>query len=311
MSLGPAVRSFVVGPGQAGARLDLVLLGWLGGPGATMSRKAVQRLIVAGAVTVDGRVRTHPSAPLAPGQRVRVAVARDEATPRSGRLDLLGESAVRFEDEWLIVVDKPAGVPTHATIDPSRPHLHGLVTALLAAREPAAAEAPYLAIHHRLDRDTTGLVLFAKDRRANRALAEAFAGRAVRKQYLALCQGHVEQRRWVVRNHLGRVSPPRHAARYGAVSSGGEWAETEFRVRRGAAAPHTLVEARPRTGRTHQIRVHLAEGGNPIAGDTLYGGVPGPRVLLHAWRLTLPHPRDGSVLSVESPPPAELRAAGD
>ncbi len=326
-----AVRTIIVGPDRVGARLDRVVGDGLAAEGVTLSRNAVQRLIVVGAVSVNGRAHTHPSASVQLGYRIVCRLddgasgsgsdgaARRGAAPASATVAVpsLTESSVRYEDEWLIVVDKPAGLPTHATIDPARPHLHGMVQALLAARSPGGdgpggdgpggdgpgGDRSYLAIHHRLDRDTTGLVLFAKDRSANAALADAFAGRRVVKQYLAVCRGRLPGETWTVSNHLGRVSPRNRPAKYGPVSSGGDQAETSLRVHRRTAGPLVVIEARPLTGRTHQIRVHLAGGGLPIVGDELYGGEPAARVMLHAWRLTLPHPVKGGTFTVQSPLP--------
>ncbi len=312
------VRTMIVGPGHVGARLDRVLGDGLAAAGVQLSRNGIQRLIVIGAVSVNGRVRTHPSAPVQLGYRI---VCRLDADDEGGRgrgrpsavrtavaASVITEESVRYEDEWLIVVDKPAGLPTHATIDPARPHLHGQVQALLAARSPrrdgaggvSGRDGPYLAIHHRLDRDTTGLVLFAKDPSVNAALAQAFAGRQVVKQYLAVCQGTLRAETWSVSNHLGRVSAANRPAKYGPVSSGGNQAETAFRVHRRAAGSLVAIEARPKTGRTHQVRVHLAGSGLPIVGDELYGGEPGLRVFLHAWRLTLPHPARSGTFTVQS-----------
>jgi 23S rRNA pseudouridine1911/1915/1917 synthase len=318
----PGKHTIVVGPGHDGERLDRVLVERLAADGIELSRKAVQRLVVSGSVSMDGRVRTFPSATVVTGSRLVCDLDRDghrhRGPGRAGRPDAdraaatpvvtaLGEDVVRYEDDWIIVVDKPAGLPTHATIDPGRPHLHGLVAELLARRDGAGDERPYLAVHHRLDRDTTGLVLFAKDRSANAALAEAFAGRQVVKEYLAVCRGTFGQGSWTVRDHLGRLSPPDRTARYGRVRSGGSLAETGFRVVRRGAGGTALVEARPRTGRTHQIRVHLAGGGTPIVGDELYGGAPGPRVLLHARGLSLPHPCRAGTVSVQAPTPEDMR----
>jgi len=326
----PGTHTIVVGPGHDGERLDRVLVERLAADGIELSRKAVQRLVVSGSVSMDGRVRTFPSATVVTGSRLvcdldgagprRSGTGRvvrpdgDRAVPsRSSSLRspspavrALGEDAVRYEDDWIIVVDKPAGLPTHATIDPARPHLHGLVVELLARRGGAGDERPYLAVHHRLDRDTTGLVLFAKDRSANAALAEAFAGRRVAKDYLAVCRGMFGQASWTVRDHLGRLSPRDRTARYGRVAAGGSFAETDFRLVRRGPRGTALVEARPRTGRTHQIRVHLAGGGTPIVGDVLYGGPPGPRVLLHAGGLSLPHPCRPGTVSVQSPAPEDM-----
>lgn len=325
------VRTIIVGPDRVGARLDRVVGDGLAADGVTLSRNGVQRLIVAGAVTVNGRVRTHPSATVQLGYRIVCRLddgASGSPSDGAGRRGVapaatsaavppLTEASVRYEDEWLIVVDKPAGLPTHATIDPARAHLHGMVQALLAARSPAGAgtagpasgaDGPYLAIHHRLDRDTTGLVLFAKDRSVNPALADTFAGRRVVKQYLAVCRGRLPGESWTVSDHLGRVSPRNRSAKYGPVSSGGDHAETSFRVHRRTAGSLVVIEARPLTGRTHQIRVHLAGSGLPIVGDELYGGEAGPRVMLHAWRLTLPHPVEGGTFTVQSRLPDDATA---
>lgn len=307
----PPAHTIIVSAAQAGARLDRIVADGLAAAGHDLGRKAVQRLIVAGAVTVNGRERTHPSAAMEAGYRVVCKLA-DTASVAPPAGPPLTEASIRYEDEWLIIVDKPAGMPTHATIDPARAHLHGELAALLARRNAAVdgAEPPYLAIHHRLDRDTTGLVLFAKDRAVNPALAAAFAEHRVLKQYLAVSRGAQRQPSWTVRDHLGRISPRNRPAQYGAVQSGGEYAETAFRVHRDLADGRLVIEARPLTGRTHQIRVHLAGVGLPIVGDRLYGGTPGPRVLLHAWRLIVPHPVRGGTFTVQCDPPADFPALG-
>ncbi len=208
-------------------------------------------------------------------------------------------------DDWLIVVDKPSGLPTHATIDPDRPHLHAAVIDL---RRAEGNLDPYVGIHHRLDVDTSGLVLFTIDRSVNAAVGAAFAERRVEKSYTAVVTGDRPPERWEVRDHLGPVGKVGRVTRHGAVRSGGKAAHSSFRLL--GPAPGSpgrwLVEGHPHTGRTHQLRVHLAGGGHPIVGDRLYGGVPGRRVALHAARLRLPHPVHGGVLAVESPPPPDL-----
>jgi 23S rRNA pseudouridine1911/1915/1917 synthase len=272
----------VVGAGEAGARLDDVLASWLPGAlGRPFSRSLVRRLVMAGAVRVDGQPSRRPADTLAAGTvlDVRIDVSRlPPPTPTSFR--------VVHRDASLIVVDKPSGLPTVPTADPSRPSL----VALLKGQLPAGG---HLGVHQRLDAETSGLVLFSLDPAADAALAEQFEGREVRKTYLALVPAGPAREAWTAAGPLGGDGPQ---------------AVTEFRVveRR---ADCLLVEARPRTGRKHQIRIHLAEAGLPILGDRRYGGEARvARVMLHAWRLQLRHPATGSVLRLESPRPEDFTA---
>lgn len=197
--------------------------------------------------------------------------------------------AILFADEDLLAVDKPAGLAMHANLDENRPHLVGLLG------------EPYLGIHQRLDRDTSGVVVFARSLRANAGLARQFEGRQVRKTYHALTVRRPCPREWRESRPLG--DPARKG---GPVTVGrGKPAETLFRVLRTLSGA-LLVEARPRTGRKHQIRAHLAAAGLPLLGDPLYGGPPGPRALLHACRLELAHPVTGEPLVLESPDPEDF-----
>ena len=224
---------------------------------------------------------------------------------------------ILFEDEWLIVVDKPAGLPTQPTLDAERSSVFGALQTFLAQRDGAEA---YLGLHHRLDRDTSGVLLFTRDRRANAGATALFADKTAQKTYLALAAGGPAggPDSWSVENTLGVVGRVGKASKFGAVRSGGDPAQTSFR--RCERLPGAwLVEAQPHTGRTHQIRVHLAEGGHPIFGDGLYGGpmqlrpASGaaqtvPRVLLHAARLQFPHPVSGGTVDVRSELPADFAA---
>ncbi len=276
--------------------------------GRPLTRSAVRRLVMAGAVRVDGRPARRPGAPVRAGARLDAAVDLE----RVARHDLAGDRpfvltrlAVLHEDGAVLIVDKPPGLPTHATADPSRPHLVGAVLRWLD-RGPMG---PPLGVHQRLDRDTSGVVLFAKTAAANAVLARQFEAREVEKTYLALTRRppRLPPERWHARGRLaidraGRVT----------VSAEGVAAETAFtRVRTLARA--LLIEAQPLTGRKHQIRAHLAAGGTPILGDPLYGDpatdpVAAPRAMLHAARLRLAHPTTGAPLIVESPLPADMRA---
>jgi len=250
----------------------------------------VRALVSAGAVRVDGAVSRAPGRPLKVGQRVEAAVRPDLLAPRAERTDQvfsLTDRAVLFRDASLLAVDKPPGLPTHATADPSRPSLVAHVEQYLRA----TATPVYVAVHQRLDRDTSGVVLFATERRANDGLARAFEGRLVEKTYLALTA-----RPPALPDRRLRISLPLAKP-----------AETEIAVRE-VLADALLVEARPLTGRKHQVRAHLAHAGMPILGDPVYGKAGGraPRLMLHARRLALPHPLTGEPLVIESPLPADF-----
>jgi len=220
---------------------------------------------------------------------------------------------ILFEDEGLIVVDKPAGLPTQPTLDARRPSVLSTLQAFLQERDGGT---PYLGLHHRLDRDTSGAVLFTRDPRANKGISALFAGKAVRKTYLALTvAGAATPDTWEVENYLGVVGREGKASRFGAVRSGGDPARTSFRVVERLPGA-LLVEASPHTGRTHQIRVHLAEGGHAIVGDPFYGGptrvrtgdgtVAVPRVMLHAAALEFVHPMTQALVKVACPWPEDF-----
>ena len=223
------------------------------------------------------------------------------------------DEVLLYQDDHLLVVDKPAGLPTQPTLDESRASVFTTLKAFLEQRD---GRPPYLGLHHRLDRDTSGVLLFTKDQKANLGVAALFASKTMRKTYQALAApgtGCPDQ--WEVENHLGVVGRVGKASKFGAVRSGGDAAQTSFRVLERLPGA-VLVEARPHTGRTHQIRVHLAEDGHPIYGDAFYGGAmqlkaPGgavavPRVLLHAAELEFPHPLTDAVLKIRCPLPADF-----
>src|ERR1035437_6055393 len=203
---------------------------------------------------------------------------------------------VIFEDEHLLVVNKPTGWNTHAP----GPHAGEGIYDWLRHREPRWAT---LAILHRLDKETSGVMVFGKTPAANRSLTEQFTERRVRKKYLLLTDRPVPQREFTVKTALVRVGE-KYASR--PPHAGAEIAETRFGVPALAGADRLkaglqTVEASPVTGRTHQIRVHAAEKGFPILGDTLYGGTPAARGYLHAAELTLQHPASGKEMTFRSP----------
>jgi 23S rRNA pseudouridine1911/1915/1917 synthase len=267
----------------------------------------VRALVAAGAVLVDGAVSRAAGRPLRVGERVEAVVRPDLLRPGAERTDRtfrLTDRAVLFRDAALLAVDKPPGLPTHATADPSRASLVAHVERFLHARGAGS----YVAVHQRLDRDTSGVVLFATDSSANAALARAFESHRVEKTYLALAARPrlLPRRRLRLRQPLGSPGPGRRSG----VTVGGEGgrpAETEVVVRE-VLADALLLEVRPLTGRRHQVRAHLAHAGMAILGDPLYGGAGGraSRLMLHARRLVLPHPLTGERLVVESPLPGDF-----
>jgi 23S rRNA pseudouridine1911/1915/1917 synthase len=322
----------------AGERLDDQVRALItGATGSEPSRTTIRRLVLAGVVRLNGRVVRQPARAVRSGDRLSVAADVDRL-PQPHRPVQLTDADVLYEDEWLVALDKPAGIPTHATLDRSRPDLHRAAQALLLARgapppdaadrlydadrpDDADRDPPYLGIHHRLDRDTSGVVLFTKDRSVNAGVGALFAGRRIEKTYLAVVTvdrsliaagsssvavGRAPAGNWTVRNHLGRVGRSGKTARYGSVRAGGDLAVTEFRTRERIGRDQWLIEATPKTGRTHQVRVHLSESGLPIVGDDLYGGHRAARTLLHARRLAFPHPTTGQRVEIESPVPLDM-----
>ena len=286
-----------------GKRLDQVLADWLPvALGEPVSKAGVRKLIVAGAVYLNRRRVRIASKNILARARIEVFYEGEKLkTISRDRPFEMSKAHILFEDEFLIAIDKPPGLPTQPTIDEARANLYAAVKRYLG---PQA----YVGLHHRLDRDTSGVVLFTKAKASNAGVAEAFAKHLARKTYLALAKGQAPKPEWKVENFLAREKP---SQRYHSVRAGGDPARTEFRVVEKLAGA-SLVEARPLTGRTHQIRVHLAEGGTPILGDDLYGGGDResvPRLMLHARRLELRHPVTRAELSLESPVPADFEIA--
>jgi 23S rRNA pseudouridine1911/1915/1917 synthase len=297
-----------VAPGEAGRRLADLLAEWLA---ASLSRPVprarVRALVVSGAVRVNGEAWRSAGRAVRTGQLVEAAVDPGRLAPRATTTDrpfALTARAILYRDAALVAVDKPPGLPTHATADPSRPSLVSHVARHL--RQSGGGGA--LAVHQRLDRDTSGVVLFATDPRANEGLSRAFAGREVRKTYLALVARPraLPPRRFRIEVPLGPPGPSRRVCVGGA---GAKPAETDVVVRE-VLARALLVEVHPLTGRKHQVRAHLAHAGMPVLGDGVYGaeGAGVPRLMLHAWRLGLPHPLSGRPLEIESPVPADFVA---
>jgi RluA family pseudouridine synthase len=266
-------------------------------------------LIVAGAVYLNGRRIRIASKEVQAQVKIDVYIDFQklaESGLSKDRVSKMSAQDILYEDEFVIAVNKPPGLPTQPTLDEARDNLFSAVKKFLSVRDGLAA--PYLALHHRLDRDTSGVLILVKDARANLGVADAFSKHQAQKTYLALAQGHLKANQWTTKNYLGRDKKSQgKASRFTAVAAGGDFAQTEFKVIEdlGACA---LIQAMPKTGRTHQIRVHLSEEGLPILGDATYGGnkTLAPRLMLHAARLTLPHPITQNLLSIECPLPKDF-----
>jgi len=318
----PVRVSRIAGERENGIRLDDFLAAWLPEVLALgVSRAQVRKLISSGGVYVSSRQLTQPAYIVRQGSRVEafVDVVRLKAdATRHDRPFELKSSHVLFEDEWLIVINKPPGLPTQATLDPTRPHLYGLLKNFLQERD---GDKAYVGLHHRLDRDTSGVVLFTKKPEANAGVAELFVKHLAQKTYWAVSGLGRESpilrfppsHAWEVRNLLGRdPRAPSKKNRFASVRTGGDPAHTRFRLLESFGAV-ALIEAQPLTGRTHQIRVHLSEQGAPILGDETYGGldlgaqIRAPRLFLHAASLTFPHPISKLEISVPSPIPEDFQ----
>ncbi len=288
----------------AGSRADT----WLARALPALSRARVQGLIADGCATLDGRP-LRASARLLPGQTLRLTVpppAPAAPQPEALPLDIV------YEDGDILVLDKPAGLVVH----PAPGHAGGtLVNALLHHCDDlggvGGVERP--GIVHRLDKETTGLMVVAKNDAAMAGLVAQFKSGGIVKGYLALVHGAPEPPTGTLDTLIGRH--PRDRKRMAVVTRNGKRAVTRYTVvkRFGALS---LVEALIETGRTHQIRVHLAHLGHPLVGDPLYGargrdrGIPGapPRQMLHAARLAFAHPVTGAPLVFVRAPPADMQA---
>lgn len=294
-----AVQLLEVAPELAGQRIDNFLRTQLKGVPKTL----IYRILRKGEVRVNkGRIK--PEYKLQAGDLVRVPplrlAERDEPAPLAqGLLERL-EAAIVYEDKALIVLNKPAGIAVHGG--------SGLNYGVIEAFRQLRPEAKEIELVHRLDRDTSGLLMIAKKRSMLRHLHEALRGDGVDKRYLALVRGHWPTAKKQVRAPLMKNNL-RSGERMVEVSAEGKDALTEFRVLRRFADFATLVEASPITGRTHQIRVHAKYAGHSIAGDSKYGDeeftreireLGGRRLFLHAHSLQVKLP-EGNVLKVEAP----------
>ena len=293
-------RKARVSPSQHGLRLDKLLVELAG----EFSRSHLQHLVEEGCVQLDGRTVSTSSRKVQAGQQVTVEL-RPTAESQAFRPEPMPLD-VRFEDEHLLVLHKPAGLVVH----PAAGHWSGTLLNGLLAHHAGAAALPRAGIVHRLDKDTSGLMVVGKTLASVTQLVRAIAAREVHREYLALAQGEIRQPAALAsieapigRDPLSRVKM--------AVVPGGKPARTDVTLV-AAGSGCSAVRCRLHTGRTHQIRVHLAYRGFPLVGDLLYGGRPAldmERQALHAFRLGLRHPVSDEPLMFEAPPPADLAQA--
>jgi 23S rRNA pseudouridine955/2504/2580 synthase len=304
-----AVHSLAVDESGAGQRIDNFLVRRLKG----VPKSHIYRILRSGEVRVNSR-RVKPDARLAAGDVLRIPplrIAASDATahkpsPRPIALPIL------YEDEALLAVDKPAGLAVHGGSGVA----FGLIEQLRATRP----EARFLELVHRLDRETSGLLLIAKQRSALTALHEALRKGQIDKRYLVLVRGKWRDTKRKVELPLHRFLSDEGERRVRVEHDRGRVATTVFYRREiwpDLTPPLSLLEAELRTGRTHQIRVHLTHLGFPLAGDDKYGDFAWnkalarrglKRMFLHAWRLSLQHPIAARELALESPVPADLSA---
>jgi 23S rRNA pseudouridine1911/1915/1917 synthase len=279
----------------AGMRLDRFLAQPLG------SRAQAQSAIDDGQVLVDGQARPKRHA-VKPGELVTVAPREAEAPPDG---EPSAPYAVAYEDEHLLVVDKPAGVVVH----PARGHRSGTLAQALAGRAAGGKEPWRAGIVHRLDRDTSGLLVVAKSDAVHRALKRLLAERRLRREYVALVEGHPEARTGTIDAPIGRHR--RDRVLMSIDTDEPREARTHFEIER-LLPSATLLRIVLDTGRTHQIRVHMAAIGHPVCGDRQYGskGEYGlERQFLHAARLAFAHPVTGAEVDVTSELPDDLLRA--
>lgn len=283
-----------------------------------VSNSKIRRLIVAGCVSVNGRVVTRPGFELRGKSVVDCEIDFEKFFFEKQPDDIdfeLTKKDVLFEDDYIILVNKPAFLPVEQTIVGNRKNLHDCVVDYLWKKNPSLRNPPYVGIMHRLDRETSGVILFTKQRVANKNIFEQFEKHSITKNYIAVVCGKPKRNSFTVENTIGRISSKSQAAKWGSLpeSRGGLYAKTSFKVfdetvtgkkeiflSEDKNCPLSIIHCELFTGRTHQIRVHLSESELPILGDTLYGGKSYNRIMLHSDMLVFTHPISGENMTVKA-----------
>ena len=289
--------------GVSPARLDAYIAQTL----PEFSRSRVQRWIRAGNILIQGKP-TEPAREIAAGEEIRITIPPEELSVLAEPLPI----DILYEDAQVLIVDKAAGQVTHPAAKNFTGTLLNAVVhhlkygdTLLNSRELSKV-SPGLrpGIVHRLDRETSGVIIIAKDPKSLELLSRQFEKRTVEKTYRVVVCGAVETRKGEITGAVGKDIGGRKMA----VTAGGRYAKTDFTVLK-VSGGYTYLEAYPKTGRTHQIRVHLAKIGHPVLGDPLYSDTSKefPRMMLHAWRLSIDHPKTKKRMVLTAPLPEDYR----
>ncbi|MCE5258208.1 MAG: RluA family pseudouridine synthase [Chloroflexi bacterium] len=302
MSSGAGLRTWLVEAAE-NERLDR----FLSGRCPDLSRSRIQALIAAGLVSVNGQPARASYRP-AHGDHILLMLPSQPLPPESAPVAALPPLNILYEDESILVLNKPAGLVVHPGAGTAEATL---VQALITHRPEMLAEdwpAPERpGVVHRLDKDTSGILLAAVTRAAQEALQAQFKAHSIEKTYLAVLHGRLLPPEGIIDAPLGRH--PTQRLKRAILEAGGRPARTRYRMMEQFRTA-CLVQAQPLSGRTHQIRVHFAAVGHAVVGDKLYGprhaGLQAPRQMLHAWRISFDHPLTGARLSYEASPPDDF-----
>ncbi len=285
-----------------------------------ISKSMARKLVMVGAAYLNGSRCRIASKPVFKGSEVRVEYSPEKLRPIQLEFPSLTQKDILYNEGGLIVVNKPANMPTVATLDNARDNLVAALKTLLGrpkdlpvspSLDPAARttrsspSAVYIGIHHRLDAPTSGCILFTLDEKMNVFVAELFRESLIQKEYMAVCKmiNPPPAQKWEIKNQLERAEKKRNI--YRSTKGEGDFAYSRFELLK-TKGDIALIKAMPITGRTHQLRVHLSEQGLPILGDKAYGGPQAQRLMLHAHILSF-RLRDGRDVVVEAPIPEEFK----
>lgn len=284
-------RVLTVAEGGTPARVDIYIAQTL----PEFSRSLVKRWIRQGYILVEGQ-KTEPAREVTGGENIQITIPPEELSVLPEPLPI----EILYEDAQVLAVDKPAGQVTHPAAKNFTGTLLNAVVHYL--QKKGAGLRP--GIVHRLDKETSGVIIIAKDAKSLELLSRQFEKRTVEKIYRVVVCGAVESKKGEITGAIDKDISGRKMT----VSPGGRFAQTDFKVLKKSGI-YTYLEAYPRTGRTHQIRVHLAKIGHPVLGDPLYSKTSQefPRMMLHAWRLEIDHPKTGQRLTLTAPLPKDFQ----
>lgn len=296
--------TFKTSSAQAGLRLDNLLTDVLNKTfrPQIFSKGEIKKLILEEHLFIDSSLCKICSKTIKKGVSISIWLPQVKA-----KLTLT-EKDVVYQDDDLIILNKPSGFPTQATLDPRKEHLFAATIAFLSRN--LDRKLAYVGLHHRLDQETSGLVIMTKRKSANKGVTELFRQRSIKKTYLAVVDKKEGlEEKWSIKNHLAKKPQKHHRFFFASVNSSGQLAETHFEKLKSQREKQLLL-ARPITGRTHQIRVHLSEMGLPIWGDRVYGHQKtedkASRLLLHCQKLEFNHPQTGQKMAISAPIPKEF-----